>query len=400
MSHLETSSGPRTRVQRLGPTSIGFALPVAILALVAIGLVITGGIQFVLRQQPKGPSTHRATQAFYVAESGMNTVLANWSTGRNSLRVWGPPEVRVGTTGQGEWEAEIRRVGERLFFVRSTGRVGQGAGGGPAKRAVGIAARAEAAHFEVPAALQTLGPVQLSGSARIVGEDQVPEQWGPRVCSAPRQDLPAVVTPEGVAVEGLEKTLSAAGAPAPHIRDPLLSMTEFDRFGGMSWEDLTSLASVSLSGGIIEGMGPTLTENQCDYTDPLNWGDPESPTAPCGDYFPIVHLRGDATIRSNGWGQGILLADGNLDLGGGFHFFGLVIAQGSIDFKGGSGDGPSVFGAVSTKNPEQARQQFTGEAVLQNSRCAVRRAIASNESLTRVRPLVERGWVDLIGASF
>ena len=106
-----------------------------------VSAVITGGIQLALRQQPSGISTHRATQAFYVAESGLNTILANWSPERSELWVWGPAEVQRGTTGQGEWEAEIRRVGDRLFFIRSTGRVAEGAAGQSAQRAVGVAAR-------------------------------------------------------------------------------------------------------------------------------------------------------------------------------------------------------------------------------------------------------------------
>ena len=82
-----------------------------------------------------------------------------------------------------------------------------------------------------------------------------------------------------------------------------------------------------------------------------------------------------------------------------FRFFGLVIAQGSIDLEGGSRDRPSVFGATSSRNPRQVAQRLTGSAVLQNSQCAVRRAIVSNEALTRIRPLAERGWVDLTAAS-
>lgn len=42
-------------------------------------------------------------------------------------------------------------------------------------------------------------------------------------------------------------------------------------------------------------------------------------------------LQGDATVRSNGSGQGILPADERLRFEGGeFWFFGLVIAQGGI----------------------------------------------------------------------
>ena len=377
----------------------GFALPAAILALVAVGLLITGGIQLALRQRPMTISIRRATQAFYVAETGVNTVLSSWSPEGHNLRVWGPPRVQRGTTGQGEWEAEIRRVGDQLFFIRATGRVGSGPGASSAKRAVGVAARAQTARFEVPAALQTLGPVELSGSARIVGEDVVPEPWRGSFCPGVLQDLPAIVTPGGTSVEGAPLVQAGATPALFHVRDPSLSSAEFNRLGGMSWEDLTSLSSNHLPGGIIDAVGPKMSGDRCDDTDPMNWGDPGHPEASCGGYFPIIHLQGDVAIRSSGWGQGILLADGDLDLGDEFQFFGLVIAQGSITLAGGSGSGPSVFGAVSTRSRRQVAQRFTGEALLQNSTCAVRRAVDGSERLSRVRPLAERGWVDLTGVA-
>ena len=377
----------------------GFALPIAILALVAVGLVTTGAIQLALRKHQGSSSTRETTQAFYVAESGMNSVLANWSPGQSGLRVWGPPDIKRGATAQGVWEVEVRRVGDTLFFLRSVGRVDSDADRPPAQQAVGVAARAHRASLVIPGALRTLGPVHISGLSRILGEDEIPPHWDLQICPEARQNLPAVVTPDGILVEGLARASSGTQAPGAHLRDSALSVAAFDQFGGMTWEDLTSLAAVDLPGGVIDRTGPSVSGNQCDHTDPMNWGDPENPSAPCGDYCPIIHLRGDATIRSKGQGQGILLADGNLDLRGDFRFFGLVIAQGSIGLLGEGATGPSVFGAIGARNQKLAAQQFSGAALLQYSRCAVRRAIGSNEPLARIRPLGERSWVRLTDAS-
>ena len=48
-------------------------------------------------------------------------------------------------------------------------------------------------------------------------------------------------------------------------------------------------------------------DGTCNKFDPLNWGDPENPTAPCGDYFPTVYARGGLRIQAGGVGQGVLL---------------------------------------------------------------------------------------------
>src|SRR2546426_8767189 len=47
------------------------------------------------------------------------------------------------------------------------------------------------------------------------------------------------------------------------------------------------------------------------------------------DLFPIVHLTGTSTINGV-QGQGILLVDGDLNIQGGFQWFGVTIIKGSL----------------------------------------------------------------------
>ena len=123
-----------------------------------------------------------------------------------------------------------------------------------------------------------------------------------------------------------------------------------------------------------------------------NWGDPLNPTAPCGDYFPIIHVTGNARIQSGGTGQGILLVDGNLDLRGSFVFYGVVIVQGIFLTQG---TGNHVSGGVLAGNADLDNETLTGSSEIQNSTCAVSRAILNNSSLNRPRTLDIRSWVDL-----
>jgi hypothetical protein len=114
----------------------------------------------------------------------------------------------------------------------------------------------------------------------------------------------------------------------------------------------------------------------------------------------MIHIQGSASIQSGGRGQGILLVDGDLDLRGNFLFAGVVIVQGAIGIQGGGANGPRINGGVIARNAELEVETFTGSSILQNSRCAVTRAVLNNSSLTQMTPLGARGWVDLTGASF
>jgi hypothetical protein len=50
-------------------------------------------------------------------------------------------------------------------------------------------------------------------------------------------------------------------------------------------------------------------------------------------------------------------------------------------------------------NADFDAQALVGGSVVTNSTCAVSRAIINNSSLTRVRPLASRSWVDLSAIS-
>jgi formylmethanofuran dehydrogenase subunit C len=123
-----------------------------------------------------------------------------------------------------------------------------------------------------------------------------------------------------------------------------------------------------------------------------NWGD-TLPTAPCGSYFPLIYHDGNLRLQAGaGYGQGVLLVEGNLDLRGGFLFYGIIIVQGSFETQGG---GNRVIGAVMASNSVTDAQGIVGSSEITYSRCAVQRSILNNASLSRARPIAERSWVDL-----
>ena len=155
------------------------------------------------------------------------------------------------------------------------------------------------------------------------------------------------------------------------------------------------MADIVLSGGSITTMAPDSTiggDCRTGQAFPSNWGNPQNPGAACFDWFPLIHITGDANVQSGGVGQGILLVDGDLELRGFFVFYGIIIVQGSVSTEG---SGNRVYGGVMASNAVFESQSFVGGSVVTNSTCAVSRALLKNRNLTRVRPLASRSWVDL-----
>lgn len=186
------------------------------------------------------------------------------------------------------------------------------------------------------------------------------------------------------------------GNPA-FVKDPDINEQTFSQFGDMTYEDLVALATKRYPGGNINNTFPQyLPDGSCDTAHMQNWGDPIDPAGECGGYFPIIHVAGNGRFQSGGLGQGILLVDGDLDLRGGFVFHGIIIVQGRFQTQG---NGNRILGGVWSQNADLETEVLTGGSVVQYSTCSATRAILNNDALSRARPIMERGWVDLSSAA-
>lgn len=356
----------------------GFALPVAVLGLVVVGVLVTGGF-YVARQEARiSLASEGGTQAFYVAEKGIADVLAHWDAATyGNASPWTPVTVSD-STHEGTWTVRITRMTDQLYFLDSQGaapvqgRSGPEAGPARASRRVGTVARVLSRTIDPAAALTTLGEAVLEHGTEVDGSDVRPRGWD-AVCTAEATDKPAV------------RTVGAGDARDQHD-DALVP-------GDLAWSDVIARADLRLAGGVLEGVAPTLdASGGCNVGDPMNWGDPRDPAAPCGGHFPIVHVNGSATLPSGGLGQGILAVDGDLRLDGGFHWNGLVLVRGSLVAQGVDN---RVLGAVVARDARLSDAGRMGNPVVRHSTCAIGRSILLNGALTRARPLDRRGWVDL-----
>ncbi|MEX2528991.1 MAG: hypothetical protein WEA09_15270 [Gemmatimonadota bacterium] len=373
----------------------GFALPAAILGLVVVGALVTGGFYVAQQESRISMAGENSTLALYLAEEGINQSLANWNNNAwGNLQLWSEQGTVNGVGSGGSWVVDITRMPDNLYFLESTGTITAGGLRAGATRTIGVTSRLNTIDLNPPAALTTRGNVRLAGGAQITGADTNPPGWTGDVCPPATGDTPGVMH-DGSGSVTTSGTSTITGTPADSIDNTITDET-FTDFGMMGWDDLVALAK--RPPGPYNGMAPSLTAGgECNTADLMNWGDPNDPDGPCGDYFPIIYIDGDATMQGNSVGQGILLVDGNLDLRGNFIFNGIILVQGAFDTQGA---GHRIMGGVMASNANIDQADLVGASVVQNSRCAVTRAVTSNSSLTRVRPLASRSWVDLTSVMF
>lgn len=374
----------------------GFALPVAVFALVVVGVLVTGGFYLARQETRIGMASERATSAFYLAERGAMEVMSEWDMSTyGSLANWSTATVSD-VTIDGTWSVDVTKMNPRLFFLLATGTVTEGSGMlGNASRMIGMVARLNTAEIMPQAALTTVGDLKIGGSSYIDGYNEDPSGWG-GLCGPLGGDKPGVLIDDTTNVSYAGGAYGLEGDPAL-AENSNLTPDSLLSFGDLAWSDLVALRDITIPGGTtITQLEPDSILAGGSYTCRTglqdNWGDPGNPSGICGSYFPIIYAAGNLNISASDMGQGILLVEGNLSVQGGHEFYGPVIVRGELKT---TGTGGHFNGGVIAANVNLDSSTVLGDALVQYSQCAVTRAVLNNANLTRVRPLANRSWVDL-----
>jgi hypothetical protein len=369
----------------------GIALAVAIFALVVIGAIVAGTFFAGRLEQQSGQASVYATQAAEAAEAGLSDEISSLNaTTLNAMAVGGAPGAARTTTlgGQVSANATARRLTSSLFLVEALGSRGNGAGGTLATRRLGTVIRLDQAQIAVNAGLTAIGTVTVTGNSTVSGRDATPSTWTTAGVSCPPS---ADVT--GVRYNG---TLSQQGSSTingnpPSTPDNTLNSSNI--FGNSDFNNLKALATLVISGN-ISGLAPatTGTPARCDASVQNNWGAPTDAASPCFNYFPIIYHSGDMSLSGTGAGQGILLVEGNLQVQGRIDFYGPVIVTGAVAIRGTGSDDVKFYGGVMAQDVTLDDSRLSGNATVNYSSCAIRRALQGSAIPT---PLSERSWVQL-----
>ena len=377
----------------------GMALAVAIFALVVVGALVAGAFFAGTQEQRVGENQRRVQTSFGVAEAGAQERVLTWDPATMNKRPLycncaGGDSVVIGPlpapNGTGSYGGYSYKVGPNLFLIDVTGRdlnsaAGAIAGGGGARQRIGMITRIAPIDFGIHASLTTQGSVQMGGNATVNGGDQNPTGWAscdpPGAPQAGIRDQGGNVTENGNA--------NVTGLP-PVVNDPTINNGTFTTFGGATYAQLAARATIVIPPGNYT-TAPVVTGGACDKTVLTNWGDGMNPGQPCSTYFPIIHATGNIGLN-NIQGQGILLADGDVEIQGSYQFFGIVIVQGDLKTAGGGTTDAHFWGGVMARNADLSDQSLSGNATLNFSSCAILTAL---QALSPISMMRSRGWVQL-----
>lgn len=371
----------------------GFALAVAIFALVLLAAIVAGGYFSASQEFQIGRGMRSLTTSFYAGEVGILDVLDDWDPAvlgalqpGDTLTI-GP----ITLAGGGRYNVTVVRVGaaadssKRYYYVEAAGRPPARLG----ERRQAMVVRSLYPDICCSAAVKSLRQVMFGGGSQpiITGNvDDPPDPWSAGVCAGiPGDSAPGVWNGTFSIVNDVSRV---EGVP-PIFSDPSLTPENFFQIGNLNYTDLVQLADFHLPAGYsLTTSQPTLdAEGDCDTSNPQNWGEPTNESHPCFDYFPVIHVNGNLDLTGSGYAQGILLVDGDLKINGPFDFYGIAFVQRDLDL----GGPVEFYGAA-----------YAGDDVLVNgatprfylSRCAAERAERLS-SLTRPQPLPVRAWVQL-----
>lgn len=321
----------------------GFALPL-MLAVLAVGSLLLASTFLMARLEVQsGENGLNAARALEAAESGLSEIVAWWDPVLyNQMATGETRSIPARNFYGGGYTGSLTRLSPALFLVEAGGWYQARANLPIARRNLRSIVRLPDHSPIVSAALTVIDSISWDGVSLVSGSDTIPPGWaGSCVLDSA---VAGLVSPPGALVNVGSCPTCFSGNP-PTTLDSTVSLGSLTSFGTSGYSGLAARAAAS-PGGIIGTVAPQVggMPAVCLVSDSLNWGEPlrSGPFTACGGYHPVIHAPGDLSV-TGGRGQGTLLVDGDLELGGGFEFTGVVIVLGTV--RNGPGGG-SVVGAV------------------------------------------------------
>ena len=386
----------------------GFAMMMALGALVIIAVLIAGSSYISLQESRLGQNQLVQSRALSAAEYGLNKIQADWDKTPNLTMNNGQSyDMNYTLAGQGTCKVRMTRLNDETFWLVSEGRAAAGDATSQSRTAVkrvGAILRLRIPTIEAKGAITAGGNVTVRGNAGVNGRDSVPGSWG---CEGTvPTNMPGIVVPPGATVDNVGSG-TISGSPA-YTTDPAAGQSStYFGFGEENWATLTSQATwIITTGSPASTPVPSAVAGSCNKGASNNWGEPKRPavgaipatldggevlTPECYNYFPIIYAKTNGlSLSGNGRGQGILLVEGDLTINGTFDWYGVIVVTGSIIRGNGSAQ---IMGAVMAANETVAAGSvISGTTSYNYSSCGVARALRGSASVVQAK---QRAWTEL-----
>ena len=339
------------------PEEAGYALLVALLAIIGLTALATGG--FILSDAERATSGAYGTSvdAFYVAETGLHQYLATWSGVPGSPQTYGFPDGTA--TVSASRMAETATDGQSVYRVSSVGRVDV-PGGGRADREVSVQAVLDPFMSTSPGAMVSGTGVEKNGSSGSIN--------GNDACGGADQ-AGLYVPPDGA--DDVDESITSGDPDVQEDSDPFHEL-EWD------WRD------------VIE-------EREMNFTHVTHGTSPGSGTWPDydnlpSDEYPVIYAdqypndytqqqdQQTFTVDGNDDGRGTLIVRGNLDMNGSFEWDGMILVGGRLISDGNQTiTGTLITGLNETLDPSETTAEGNidlgnGTFTIQYDSCEVQKA--------------------------
>jgi len=380
------------------PRREGFALAVAMVAIVVIGALIAGAFFTSTQEYRVGRNSLVDQRAYAAAEAGVTQPIQGWLKSLNLSMLNGvtnnPDTLQI--SGGGYAVRRVTRLDDYTFWVTSDGYAGGTSGQLASHHRVNAIYRLAYPKFNILGALTVRGKVEVQGSSRVDGRDDIPAQWATSgICPTPSGGVAGVAAPDtslvcnGTCPEGKNQSNKIDGYPAQLQSAAAADTNTYYKFGDQTWTMMVQSADLKLPGGNYKTL-PSVSGTACNYGDTMNWGDPGRTTA-CADYFPIIYIDGDLKIQANSRGQGVLLVNGDMEMAGGFEFNGIIIVRDDIK---STGNGNKITGSAFAGDTYTTdNTSVNGNSEIQYSKCAIERASKGSSTVVRTK---QRGFAEII----
>ena len=356
----------------------GAALLITLIAISLLAVLSTGAILGSMQEYRAGRNSLVEQRALAIAEYGLNQQLSNWTAARNAMAVGAIDSMNVGIATGDTARVALTRLTNDLFSVVSVGRASVGNGTLEAQRQSNLIVRISFPTRTPGAAIEAHGNISIKGSADVTGINTPPPLWTNCAQFGTRDTFAVAYNPSNTAtIQKPQQQVNGKYAD-PRLADP----NSFVVFGDETFASLAAKANITLSSGVSPS--PSGTATTCNYSN-TNWGEPKrliGAVLGCKDYFPIIYSTGDLHL-TGGRGQGILLVNGDLQVNGGFEFYGLIVVMDDIDKANG---GFQLFGSLLLRNSNPSDDaDINGNASFKYSRCAVGNAMRGSSAPVRAK---------------
>lgn len=333
----------------------GVAFVLALLILLIVTIIGISAINSSIHEIFISSNKRASVQAFYVAEAGINEFIGrfrvdaanqildsdptnpNWRVllakypGRGAERIGfvsNDPDAIPSLQNQLDFGVEVRHKvdasnqvlqygGAPVYLLKSYGFSNDGG-----NKVIEVEL-IKSPDYDPPSALYSKGPIHIHGSSTYIdGNDACGFISNKPGIITTTLDTPAITESGNPTINGTPPRVTSSSNPSPKNL-PLKEMVEYLKASAhykYLYDEDQTLTGYSNDWGVPSSSG---TNIPITYTGPLN--------------IIYFNMKGEKTLKltGNSHGAGILLVEGNLEIHGGFTWYGIILATGVVRYMGG-----------------------------------------------------------------